>query len=179
MRALALPDAWIGAGFVRDAVWDALHGRAGAPPAGDVDVVWHDPVRCDAATDRQLEGVLRDGLPAYDWSVKNQARMHERNGDARYRDVAEAMRAWPETATAVAVRLNGDDRIEINAPYGLDDLFALVLRPTAGFVTAKRGVFDARVAGKAWLTRYPRLRVESKSPAEPSAGPCRPGGVGA
>lgn len=28
VRSLALPDCWIGAGFVRNAVWDHLHGRA-------------------------------------------------------------------------------------------------------------------------------------------------------
>ncbi len=102
---------------------------------------------------------LRERLPDYDWSVKNQARMHVRNGDAPYRDVATAMRAWPETATAVAVRLGADDRLEVNAPYGLDDLFALVVRPTPGFAVRKRAVFDARVAGKCWLGRYPRLRL--------------------
>ncbi len=158
--ALALPDAWIAAGFVRDAVWDALHGRLAAAPVGDVDVVWHDAARRDPVLDRQWEHALRERLPDYDWSVKNQARMHVRNGDAPYPDVATAMRAWPETATAVAVRLGADDRLEVNAPYGLDDLFALVVRPTPGFVVRKRAVFDERVAGKRWLTRYPRLRVK-------------------
>ncbi|WP_404943225.1 nucleotidyltransferase family protein, partial [Pseudomonas sp. DP16D-T1] len=28
VRSLNLPDCWIGAGFVRNAVWDHLHGRS-------------------------------------------------------------------------------------------------------------------------------------------------------
>src|SRR5690349_18420197 len=130
VRLLSLPDCWIGAGFVRNAVWDALHGRAPSPPPGDVDTLWFDADRPDAATDRTIEGMLHAAEPAIPWSVKNQARMHARNDDPPYASTADAMRFWPETATAVAVRRNGGDDCEIAAPYGLDDLFHLVLRPT-------------------------------------------------
>lgn len=159
VRALGLLDGWIGAGFVRDAVWDHLHGRTPAAPAGDVDVVWFDATRIDPALDAGFETILRARRPGFVWSVKNQARMHLRNGDAPYADVADAMRAWPETATAVAVRRTADDRLDIAAPYGLDDLFALRLVPTARFSIAKRPMFDARVADKQWRARYPRLRM--------------------
>lgn len=43
VQALELSDGWIGAGFVRDAVWDHLHGYGQRPVSGDVDVVWFDP----------------------------------------------------------------------------------------------------------------------------------------
>src|SRR5262249_41807042 len=55
VAALALPDCWIGAGFVREAVWDRLHGRPIAPPSGDVDVIWFDPANADPAVERVLE----------------------------------------------------------------------------------------------------------------------------
>lgn len=45
VRALQLCDGWIGAGFVRDAVWDYLHGYGQRPVTGDVDVVWFDAER--------------------------------------------------------------------------------------------------------------------------------------
>jgi hypothetical protein len=63
-------------GFVRDAVWDHLHFRASGPPCGDIDVVWFDPERADAAVDKALEAELRSLDTALDWSVRNQARMH-------------------------------------------------------------------------------------------------------
>ncbi len=43
VQALGLNDGWIGAGFVRDAVWDHLHGYGPRPLSGDVDVVWFEP----------------------------------------------------------------------------------------------------------------------------------------
>lgn len=158
VRRLDLPDCWIGAGFVRNAVWDYLHGRTPSALTGDVDVIWFDPARADAAEDQRLEATLRVLAPGIDWSVKNQVRMHSRNGDAPYGSSAEAMSFWCETATAIAVRRTADDRCEVSAPLGLDDLFALLLRPSRRFVMDKRQVYEERIAGKAWLSKWPRLR---------------------
>ena len=38
VEAQKLPDCWIGAGFLRNAVWDALHGRPRSTLSGDIDV---------------------------------------------------------------------------------------------------------------------------------------------
>ena len=160
VRALALPDCWIGAGFVRNAVWDYLHGRPASAPDGDVDVIWHAPERCSALIDDAIEVRLRTCDAGIQWSVKNQARMHLFNGDAPYASVLDALRFWPETATAVALRLGDDGAIDIAAPYGLDDLFDGVVRPGPAFSGPRRALFDARWQGKRWLQKWPRLRVE-------------------
>src|ERR1700744_2039063 len=81
VRSLGLPDCWIGAGFVRDAVWDHLHHYPRRPPAGDVDVVWFDATEPSPERDRDIAANLSLIAPRFDWSVKNQARMHKRNGD--------------------------------------------------------------------------------------------------
>lgn len=163
VRSLNLPDCWIGAGFIRNAVWDHLHGHPPCPPpfpaGGDVDVVWFDPARTERCVDAALEATLRCLRPDLDWSVKNQARMHVRNGDPPYMSVAAAMRRWPETATAVAVRRTGSDDCEIAAPFGLDDLFGLIVRPTPRYAAEKHAVFLDRVSQKGWLTAWPRLRL--------------------
>ena len=125
-----LPDCWVGAGFVRNAVWDHLHHRSATPIDTDVDVIWYDQDCVDAAEDRRLEDRFGALEPTIAWSVKNQARMHSRNGDSPYTSATDAMRYWPETATAVAARRRGADVCEIAAPYGLDDLINLVLRLT-------------------------------------------------
>jgi uncharacterized protein len=160
VRSLALPDCWIGAGFLRSAVWDHLHGRALSPPSGDVDVVWFDPARASAAIDEAAEAELRRLDTGIEWSVKNQARMNERNGDRAYISASDAMRFWPETAGAIGISLNGDGGLEIAAPCGLDDLFALVLRPTERFRLDKRTIFLERIMSKRWLETWPLLRVE-------------------
>jgi hypothetical protein len=158
VRTLALPDCWIAAGMVRNASWDHLHGRAPAPPDTDIDVIWFDGTAGRGA-DRALEERLRGLLPGAAWSVKNQARMHLRNGDPPYRDAEDALRYWPDTATAVAVRLDASGELDVLAPFGLRDLFDGVLRPTPHCAARKPWVFSARVAEKAWLTRWPRLHI--------------------
>lgn len=158
VAALDLPDCWIGAGFIRNAVWDHLHGHPPSPPQGDVDVIWYDSERTDPALDRLCEDRLTQIEPSVVWSVKNQARMHIRNADPPYASAVDAMRHWPETATAVAARRHGDALCEIAAPLGFNDLFGLVLRPTANFVDRKRGIYDERLRSKKWIERWPLLR---------------------
>lgn len=162
VRALDLPDCWIGAGAVRNAVWDHLHGRAPRAPGGDIDIIWFDPGQADREVDARIEQALRGADGAIDWSVKNQARMHTGNGDGPYASAPDAMRYWPETATAVGVRLDASGELVIAAPFGLDDLFDGVIRPTPAFTEHKRTLFDARWQGKRWLNEWPLLRLASK-----------------
>lgn len=159
VRELGLPDCWVAAGFVRGSVWDHLHGRPPAPlsRAADVDVIWHDPNDALPARDTALEALLRGRDGTLAWSVKNQARMHARNGDAPYASATDAMRHWPETATAVGVRLDAQGAVDIAAPFGLDDLFDLVVRPTPRFMTDKYPLYLERLRAKDWQAAWPRL----------------------
>jgi hypothetical protein len=168
VRALGLPDCWIGAGFVRNLVWDHLHGHAGPPLPQDVDVIWFDPAHPEPERDRALEAALRDADGSVAWSVKNQARMHRRNGDAPYRSALDAMRCWPETATAVAVRLARPGVIDVAAPFGLDDLFGLIVRPTPRFVAEKYAVYLERIRAKGWQAAWPRLTIDTPPPTRES-----------
>jgi len=164
MRCLAVlaahgpAGAWIGAGFVRNAVWDHLSGQdTETTPLADLDVVFHDPVNITAEQDAAFEGALRTAAPDLPWSVRNQARMHERNDHRPYRDVADALAHWPETVTAIATRL-GPKGVEILAPFGVADVLAMILRPTPAFRTTPE-VVRARLEAKRWRRRWPKLRV--------------------
>lgn len=143
---------------MRNPVWDHLHGFTRPTPLNDVDVIWFDLLDATAERDAELEATLRDRCPGPDWQVRNQARMHLRNGDPPYRDSLDAMRHWPETATAVAARLRDDGRIEVIAGFGPEDLLNLVLRPTP---TGRRRLeaFQARVEARGWLRLWPGLRL--------------------
>jgi hypothetical protein len=157
VEALDLPDGWIGAGLVRNAVWDALHGRPWSRSHADVDAVYFDRRDSAPGRDARIEAQLRTVLPGVRWSVKNQARMHRSNGDPPYDDLADALRHWPETCTAIALR-SVSGRIELLAPFGVEDLASLIVRPTAAFAD-KMGIYRERVACKGWAARWPRLRV--------------------
>ncbi|GGJ85415.1 hypothetical protein GCM10009304_09320 [Pseudomonas matsuisoli] len=156
VAALGLPDCWIGAGFIRSLVWDHSHGYESSSLANDVDVVWFDPKQ-GVEADRHHEQRLAASAPTVKWSVKNQARMHAGNGDAPYLSTTDAMRYWPETATAIAVRLSADGHLDITAPFGLDDLFALIVRPTPRFENEKRAVYRDRIRRKKWHERWPKV----------------------
>jgi hypothetical protein len=159
VRELRLPDCWVAAGFVRSAVWDHLHQRSSSPLPLDIDVIWFDGECQTAQKDVDLEAVLQNIDASINWSVKNQARMHFRNGDHPYINAAQAMTFWPETATAIGVRLDESDLVEVAAPLGLDDLLNLVVRPTARFRSEKRHVYLERVRSKGWLETWPRLKL--------------------
>ncbi|WBV42455.1 nucleotidyltransferase family protein [Pseudoroseomonas cervicalis] len=181
LHRLGLPDAWIGAGFVRNAVWDALHGRTPLPqPDSDLDVVFHGPG--DATAEPLLEARLHALAPGLAWSVRDQGRMHRRHGDAPYRDTADALCHWTETATAIAARLDTAGQVELLAPLGLEDLFGLVLRPTpvAAADPVRLAAFHARIEGRGWLRRWPRLRLTADAPPAPAPSPsaCAPSPAG-
>jgi uncharacterized protein len=156
VAALDLPDCWIAAGAVRNAVWDLRSGFITPTPLNDVDVIWFGQNLDTASADRCIERMLSRRLREIGWSVKNQARMHLRHGHRRYAGCLDAMNYWPETATAVAVRLLPDESIEVLAPFGLGDLLGMIVRPApaAGFRIVLK-----RMQSKGWLRRWPALRI--------------------
>lgn len=159
VRGLALPDCWIGAGFVRSAVWDRLHGFTTPTPLTDIDVIWFDADRADPSLDDALTARLKAIRPDLPWSVKNQARMHERNGDPPYRSSSDAVWHWPETATAVAISSGADGALPLLAPFGVDDLLAMIVRPTPHFRAHRPAAYRERLRRKQWRKRWPNLTV--------------------
>ena len=85
--------------------------------------------------------------------------MHLQNGDNPYQSATNAMRYWPETATAVAARLRENGTCEIAALLGLDDLFDLVIRPAGRFSTEKNAIYQECVKSKSWLKIWPMLTL--------------------
>jgi hypothetical protein len=155
-RSLALPDWAIGAGFVRNRVWD-VESDVPATPLADIDVLFHDPTDLSREREAQLEATLR-GLVDAPWSVKNQARMHLHNGDQPYRSTMDAIGFWLETPTCVAVRSLPNAKLELLAPYGVDDLLGLVVRPTPRG-REKPTLYRERIRTKSWQAIWPRLRI--------------------
>ena len=153
VASLNLPDCYIAAGFVRNLVWDHLHGFD-QTPINDVDVIYFDGSQ--SLNPDRIQKQLSALLPDIHWQVKNQAVMHARNGDAPYLDSQHAMAHWPEKETAIAVRLVDVDKIEVCAPFGAQSLFM-------GHIShnQKRSleIFDKRVASKHWLGTWPQLKV--------------------
>ena len=163
VREVEPPECWIGAGAVRDVVWDTLFG-SGFDPARvrDVDVVYFDLADMRRQREAALEQRLRALRPGVSWDVKNQAAVHlwyrDRFGVevAALTSLADAVATWPETAACVAIRW-GAAGLEILAPFGVDDLMTGVWRGNPVRVTPTEAA--RRLAAKAPAQRWPRVRV--------------------
>ena len=93
--------------------------------------------------------------------VRNQARVHlwfeGKFGEpyAPLSSTPEALDRFVSPLFSVGVKLQADDRLTILAPFGLEDLFALRLRPNPSRRTAGFPRTAASVAG-----RWPEISVE-------------------
>jgi len=155
-RRLGLKQWCLAAGFVRNLVWDQLHGHAVRTPLNDVDLVHFDASCCDAQRDKMLEARLAQWQPL-PWSVKNQCRMHVHRQAAPYLSTEDAISYWTEVETAIGARLTADDHIELVAPLGVEALFThtITFNPRHGDLQ----IFKQRVNDKQWLSLWPALRV--------------------
>ncbi len=162
-RELGLASWCIGAGALRNLVWDALHGHAQASALADVDFVYFDADDLDPARDAALQQRLcqRVDLP---WEVTNQAGVHRwfeqhfGHAVAPLHSLAEAVASWPEPATAVGVWLDGADALHVIAPLGLADLLGLRVRRNPARVSVE--TYRQRCASKRYAERWPRVVVE-------------------
>ncbi|MET7963090.1 nucleotidyltransferase family protein [Micromonospora zamorensis] len=165
VRDSGLPDAWIGAGALRDLVWGERYGDGFDPTTvRDVDVVFFDPTRLTRDDDHRATARLTAVWPEPPWQARNQAAVHtwyaaRFGGDPiePYRGVAEAVATWPEYATAVVVRLDLADRLEVCAPYGLADLLGGVWRHNPTRVDVDRS--RQRLARHRPAQRWPGVTV--------------------
>ncbi|WP_428774789.1 nucleotidyltransferase family protein [Vibrio sp.] len=155
---LGLPQCYVAAGFVRNLVWDSLHHVQKSTPLNDVDVIYFDPDERHADVHLTYEAKLMALMPALNWQVRNQAFMHERNGDLPYRSCLDAMSYWPERETAVAIRQVSMNEYECISAFGFDSLFNLQVTHNP---KRRRDVFEHRIKSKQWLLKWPELTVVS------------------
>lgn len=160
-KSVALPDWMIGAGFVRNKVWDFLHGYNNKEvPTSDIDLIFYDPTDVSEEKEELLNRLLQEKLNI-NWSVKNQARMHLKHNKTKpYKNTEEALAEWVEIPTCVAVRLEENGTLKLFAPHGIDDLVNLVVRPTLS-QTNNLELFWERIKSKEWEKKWPKLIIKT------------------
>lgn len=165
VRNLNLPDWRLFSGAVYQSVWNALTGRPAGYGVKDFDLGYFDPDTSWDAEDAVIRRVgsafeppLRDRI-----EVRNQARVPlwfpQKFGEPYppIHDTDEALARFVAPCFAVAVRLEADDAISIAAPFGLDDVFTLTIRPNPNRPLARDW---PRVIDRA-RARWPELTVVS------------------
>ena len=151
------PEFWLAAGFVRNPCWDAWFGDGRDWPPADLDVLYFDPADLDPARDQLFEEALALRAPGFEWEVRNQARMHQRNDDPVYDGIAMAMRYWLEHATGVALRLRADGGLDGQTSYGWGDLLDGIYRASDAGRRKPDQLID-RLVNKRMRARWPGVR---------------------
>jgi hypothetical protein len=161
VRALGLPDWRLVSGCVYQTAWNHLTGRDPDYGLKDYDTVYFDPDPSWEAEDLFIREAFPPPLDAM-VEVRNQARVHlwfeQKFGEpyAPLGSTDEALERFVCPAFAVGARLERDDRITLAAPFGLDDLFAMRLRPNPNRRISAEAF--ARVSGSAGA-RWPELTM--------------------
>lgn len=163
VRSLGLSSWCIGAGAVRNLVWDHLHDYREPSRLPDVDVAYFDGELSSQERERELEARLKSLAPEVPWEVTNQASVHlwfeAHFGHAvpPLRSLEEAIASWPEYATAVGITSTGADSLTVIAPHGLDDLFSMIVRRNPIRVSPE--TYRRRVDQKQYGKRWPKVTI--------------------
>jgi uncharacterized protein len=165
-RHLCLPDWLVFSGAVYQPVLNHLTGRPLDFGIKDYDLAYFDV--SDLSYEAEDE-VIRRVKAAFDEplrsmvEVRNQARVHlwfEAKFGEPYTPLsctAEALERFASATFAVGVRLESDDRLHIESPFGLADLFALRLRPNP-----RRRTVGLRPASADVRRRWPEVVIDDE-----------------
>jgi len=157
------PTAYLAAGVLRNLVWSHLHGQEYTIEGTEIDVIFYDVTEVLNQEQIRLTQSLIQRFPANTWDVVNQSLVHQWYRSDRGEAIAplssieHALSLWPETATAIAVRLLKNQQLEIIAPLGLEDLLGLKVRWNPALVS--HHTFMHRVESKGFLQRWPDLTL--------------------
>ena len=159
---LGLPQWYLGAGCIAQTVWNLRSGAPAMQHIVDYDPVYYDAAdlseTAEARQAQRAAALFGDQRVRVD--VKNQARVHlwyaSRFGHAiaPYRSTRDAIDTWPTTATGVGIRTL-DAGLALYAPFGIEDLLALIVRPNRRQIT--RDIYCAKVA--CWRACWPALTI--------------------
>jgi hypothetical protein len=158
IRRLRLPQWRLVAGCLYQTVWNVLTARDRGTGIKDYDLIYFDNDDLSwTAEDRVIRSVAtatRECVGPIE--VRNQARVHlwfeSRFGTAydRLSSADEALHRYASIVHAIDVRLEDDDRLDTVAPFGLDDLFSMVIRPNYALDNSVWHTRKARRAQAIW-----------------------------
>jgi hypothetical protein len=174
VAALGLPDTWVVSGCLFQTVWNVLAGEPPARAIRDYDVFYFDAGDAskeseDAANRRAAELFADLGCEI---DVRNQARVHvwyEQEfgvpGYPRLERATDGIDHFLAVCCMVAVRKAASGRLDLYAPFGVDDVLERVMRPNPWFPNAPRDCYERKA--HRWRTLWPDLKVQ------PFASPAR------
>jgi len=154
---------YLGAGAISQTVWNQLSGNKLTDNIKDYDLIYYDPsdISYEAEDVYIQKGKNIFKSLSAEVEIRNQARVHlwfESKFGCKIsplKSCEDAINGWPTTATTVGInKIN--NTINIYAPYGLNDLFGMVVRPNKQSIIEKE-VYENKV--NKWTQSWPNLKV--------------------
>jgi hypothetical protein len=159
---IGLPDCWLVAGCLYQTCWNLASGRPVDEGITDYDVFYFDDSDLSwEAEDREIRRLARLYGPAVE--LRNEARVHlwyaERFGPGypRLASARDGIDRFPVAGTCIGIGWRGG-RLEVHAPFGLDDMVAGVLRPNP--LNPREDLF--RMKAESYRRRWPWLRISDE-----------------
>lgn len=159
---LDIPNCYIGAGCINQTVFNYYHGYDLDYGINDYDIVYYDSDTSYEAEDKIIKLISSNVDRNIKLDIKNQARVHiwfnpKYGIDRRpYDSVEDAIGRWTSTVTCVGVRLC-NSRFYVYAPYGLNDIFNMIIRPVK--IDMTRDGYVERC--KRWKKKWPKIKIIS------------------
>lgn len=161
---LRAPNWYLAAGSVQQTVWNHLHGFPTANHINDCDLIYFDQDQSSDAQNRYIERGKRifhnAPIPV---EIVNEARVHLwyphvfGRSIPPYTSVEQAISSWSVTSSCIGVRSSPRQKtLAVFAPYGLDDLFNLIIRPNQHTIFNKDEYY---IKVNRWSTVWPKLTV--------------------
>jgi hypothetical protein len=139
---LQLPNWYLGAGCITQTVWNYISKQEATAHIKDIDLVYFDEhdltYEGENCALENVKALLKDIPIPID--VKNQARVHlwydKRFGYSikPFQSVEDAINSWPTTVTCIGVSYRHSNFL-VYAPYGLHDIFGMIVRPNKVQIT--------------------------------------------
>lgn len=156
LRFIESEDLMLTGGYLRNIIWNSLHSYSEDYELEDCDIVFFNKGKLSKKYEKSIRDRLYYLSPDINWSVKNQARMHLRNNHNPYMNIFDALTAFPETCSAIAI----DKQWNIVSPYGLNDLYNLQVIPTTFCLVNEIDVYYRRKRIKGWFEKWNLLKSE-------------------
>ena len=152
---------YVGAGAINQTVFNYLHNFKIDANIKDYDIIYYDEDLSYEKEDlviKYIKELLKD--IDVDVDIKNEARVHlwynKKYNDNRkpYTSLEDAVSRWGTTITCIGVRLE-DGNLIVDAPYGLNDLFNMIIRPVK--IDFKEKDYNKKV--EKWKKNWPKLTI--------------------
>ncbi|CEI65652.1 hypothetical protein FVEN_g8908 [Fusarium venenatum] len=160
---MKLPNWYLAAGALTQTVWNVVTNRDPEQGIDDYDLIYFDASdlswEAEDAVIQKGKEIFKD-IPV-EVEIRNQARVHlwyeKKFGRPcpQHRSSEASMTTWGTNTALIGVRLRDDGEWDIYAPWGLSDMFRLIVRPNQQIMTEE--TYTKKTTR--WIKIWPEITI--------------------